>query len=367
MPFDLTGLSGALPAGRAAGSSGARRLVASWLLGVAAMIGAMVVLGGATRLSGSGLSIMEWAPISGTLPPLSEAEWRRLFALYQQIPQYHLLHEGMGIAGFKRLFWLEWLHRLWGRLLGVAFLLPLLGFWLTGRLRAGLRARLVVIFALGALQGAVGWFMVASGFFPASTAVAAPRLVIHLGLALLLYAVIFWTALSEFMPVGVAGRALRPARRAAQLALGAIVLTILAGGFVAGIHAGLDYNTFPLMDGRLVPAGYARMAPLWRNFTENIATVQFDHRLAATLSAIAGIATALLALIARPLPRRVRLAGFALLGAIVLQYGLGVATLLLVVPLPLAVAHQGGAVLLLTAVLAALHALRPRVSYEDTP
>ncbi|EQD53665.1 cytochrome c oxidase assembly protein, partial [mine drainage metagenome] len=176
----------------------------------------MVVLGGATRLSGAGLSIMEWAPISGALPPLSEAEWRRLFALYQQIPQYRLLHEGMGLDGFRHLFWLEWLHRLWGRLLGVAFLLPLLGFWLSGRLRPALRARLALIFALGAMQGAVGWFMVASGFFPDSIAVAAPRLVIHLGLALLLYAVIFWTALSEFMAGGD-----RPGGRSAGAARGA--------------------------------------------------------------------------------------------------------------------------------------------------
>lgn len=366
MPFDLTGLPGSLPADHAA-EPGARLLVGAWLLVVAGMIGVMVVLGGATRLSGAGLSIMEWAPISGALPPLSEAEWQRLFALYQQIPQYRLLHDGMGLDGFKHLFWLEWLHRLWGRVLGVVFLLPLLGFWLNGHLRAGLHGRLMLIFMLGALQGAVGWFMVASGFFPDSTAVAPGRLVVHLGLALLLYAVILWTAFSELLPVAIAGRALRPARRLAYLSLGLVTFTILAGGFVAGLHAGLDYNTFPLMDGRLVPSNYARMTPLWRNFTENIAAVQFDHRVAATLSAIAVIATALSTLAARPLPRRVRRAAFALLVAIVLQYILGVMTLLLVVPLPLAVAHQAGAVVLLTAVLAALHALRPRASYEDMP
>ena len=335
--------------------SPARRAVGLWLIVIAAMIGVMVVLGGATRVSGSGLSIMEWAPLSGALPPLSGAEWRRLFALYQQIPQYHLLHEGMDLAGFQHIFWLEWVHRLWGRLLGVAFFLPLVVFWWRGWLPRRLIWRLVGIFVLGGMQGAVGWFMVASGFFPDSTAVAPARLVIHLGLALVLYAAVLWTAFSELIPAPPR----QPAalvRVGARLTLALVALTILAGGFVAGLHAGLEYNTFPLMDGRWVPAGYATLTPFWYNLIANIAAVQFDHRLLATTALLA----ALLTLVAggwqrarlSPLLRR---ALAALAAIILLQFALGVTTLLLVVPAPLAVLHQAGAVALLTAAIFAVY------------
>jgi cytochrome c oxidase assembly protein subunit 15 len=172
------------------------RPVAIWLFVVAAMILVMVVLGGATRLTGSGLSIMEWAPLSGALPPLNHDALGRLFTLYKGIPQYELLHHGMGLGGFKQIFWLEWVHRLWGRLLGIAFAAPLIWFWLTGRIDRRLRPRLVLLFVLGGLQGAVGWFMVASGFFPDSTSVSPYRLVIHLALALALYTALIWTGLS---------------------------------------------------------------------------------------------------------------------------------------------------------------------------
>ncbi len=345
----------------------ARRAVGLWLLVIAAMIGVMVVLGGATRVSGSGLSIMEWAPLAGVLPPLSGAEWRRLFALYQQIPQYHLLHEGMDLAGFKAIFWLEWTHRLWGRLMGVAFFLPLVVFWWRGWLARRLAARLVGIFLLGGLQGAVGWFMVASGFFPDSTAVAPARLVIHLGLALALYAAVLWTGFAELIPDPPRG-SVALVRAGARLTLALVAITILAGGFVAGLHAGLDYNTFPLMDGHLVPAGYARLAPIWRNFDENIAAVQFDHRLLASLSLLAALVTLLAA--SRqwrrlsPLARR----GLAALGGVILlQFLLGVTTLLLVVPAPLAVFHQAGAVLALTASLFTVYALRVPDPRKDVP
>lgn len=335
--------------------SPARRAVGLWLIVIAAMIGVMVVLGGATRVSGSGLSIMEWAPLSGALPPLSGAEWRRLFALYQQIPQYHLLHEGMDLAGFQHIFWLEWVHRLWGRLLGVAFFLPLVVFWWRGWLPRRLIWRLVGIFVLGGMQGAVGWFMVASGFFPDSTAVAPARLVIHLGLALVLYAAVLWTAFSELIPAPP-GQPAALVRAGARLTLALVTLTILAGGFVAGLHAGLEYNTFPLMEGRWVPAGYATLTPFWYNLIANIAAVQFDHRMLATTALLA----ALLTLVAggwqrarlSPLLRR---ALAALAAIILLQFALGVTTLLLVVPAPLAVLHQAGAVALLTAAIFAVY------------
>jgi cytochrome c oxidase assembly protein subunit 15 len=331
-----------------------RVVVAFWLFALCAMLFVMVVLGGATRLTGSGLSIMEWAPLSGVLPPLRHAEWERLFALYKTIPQYALLHAGMGLAGFQGLFWLEWVHRLWGRLLGAALLLPLLWFVWRGAIDRRLALRLGLLFALGGLQGAVGWFMVASGFRADSTAVSAYRLVAHLSLALALYAALLWTALSVLHP---ARRTQLPRRlgRALGVLCGCVALTIAAGGFTAGLHAGLDYNTFPLMDGRLVPAGYAALTPFARNLFENVAAVQFDHRLLATVTALLAIAVVEIGWrLTRPGdPLRPGLA--ALAAAVLAQYALGVATLLYAVPIPLAIAHQANAVLLLTAALVCLH------------
>jgi cytochrome c oxidase assembly protein subunit 15 len=355
MPFDATDFPGAAPRERAS-RPGSRRLVAAWLLTVNAMLLVMIVLGGATRLTGSGLSIMEWDPVGGALPPWSEAEWQRLFALYQQIPQYAALHAGFGLDGFKSIFWLEWTHRLWGRLIGLVFLLPLVWLWATGRVERRLRPRLAVIFALGGLQGAVGWLMVASGFLPDSTAVSPYRLVVHLVLALALYSAIFWTALSVLRPRGDRESGAKLRGMAGAL-VGCVALTIVAGGFVAGNHAGLAYNTFPLMDGALVPSSYADLSPFLRNLTENVAAVQFDHRLLATMTAILAAATVAVG-IALARTRR-ELVTFVLLGAASgVQYALGVATLLWVVPVPLAAAHQAMAVLLLTAALAACHALR---------
>ena len=332
-----------------------RRLLAGWLFALCGMIWVMIVLGGATRLTGSGLSIMEWAPITGVLPPLSHDDWERLYHLYQQIPQYALVNEGFGLAGFQHIFWLEYVHRLWGRLMGVVFIVPLA--WLLWRRAVPLSMlpRLLLIFALGGLQGAVGWFMVASGFFPDSTAVSPGRLVIHLALALVLYAALLWTGLSVLRPIATDGNP--PVLRRLALALVVLVpLTMIAGAWVAGLHAGLEYNTFPLMDRRLVPEGYAMLRPFLRNFVENAATVQFNHRLLATLTALtAAGAVAVGSVYAHG---RVRIAALALGGAVALQYLLGVLTLLWVVPVPLAVAHQAVAVLVLTASMVLLHTLR---------
>ena len=330
------------------------RPVALWLFVVAGMILVMIVLGGATRLTGSGLSIMEWAPLMGALPPLSEAEWQRLFALYQKIPQYDLVNHGFGLDGFKRIFWLEWSHRLWGRLIGLVFLVPPIWFWRSGLVPRWLRWRLVVLFLLGGLQGAVGWFMVASGFMPDTTSVSPYRLVIHLGLALILYGTIVWTGLSLWSPEPAAGRYQARLGVLVRTGIALVCLTILAGGFVAGLHAGLTYNSFPLMGGALVPAGYADLHPFVRNLTENIAAVQFDHRVLATLTVLVTLGTLAFGWPVAAL--RARVAGVGL--AAVAQYGLGVATLLWVVPLDLAVMHQAGAVLLLTAYLVLLHGLR---------
>jgi heme a synthase len=336
------------------------RAVAGWLLVVCAMVWVMVALGGATRLTGSGLSIMEWAPLSGTLPPLSEAEWRRLYDLYRTIPQYALVNQGFGLDGFKEIFWLEWTHRLWGRLTGLAYALPLAWFWLRRRIPAGLKPRLVLLLALGGLQGVVGWVMVASGFEPDRTAVSPYRLVVHLGLALVLYAALLWTALTLLRPVAPdsATPAARALRRWVHAAAGLAVLAMLAGGFVAGIRAGLDYNTFPLMEGRLVPEGYWRLEPLWTNLTANIPAVQFNHRLLAALTALAAGGAAVVAWRRLPPGAPPRRAAFGLAGAVALQYALGVATLVQVVPVWLGTLHQAVAVLVLTAALVALHTLR---------
>lgn len=352
MPFDVHDFPGASRKDLAA-TRQSRRLVAIWLFTVAAMIMAMIVLGGATRLTGSGLSIMEWAPLVGTLPPTSDAEWHRLFALYQRIPQCTLVNQGFGLAGFKHIFWLEWTHRLWGRLIGVVFLLPMLWLWATARIEPRLLPRLGLLFVLGGLQGAVGWFMVASGFLPDSTAVSPYRLVIHLALALALYAAIVWTGLSALHPRHLRAVVSPWIQALAFACLALLTLTILAGGFTAGLHAGMAFNSFPLMDGHLVPQDYAALHPLLRNLTENVAAVQFDHRLLATLTLIC--LTIMATVCWRgTLPRTL----CACLGvAVVGQYALGVTTLLLVVPVSVATLHQLGAVLLLTVMLIVVHRL----------
>ena len=354
MPFDDRDFPG-LPKGERATSPRSRRLIAIWLYCVAGIILIMIALGGVTRLTGSGLSIMEWAPIMGAIPPLTDAEWHRLYALYQQIPQYNLINDGFGLDGFKRIFWLEWTHRLWGRLIGAAFVVPLTWFALTGRLERRLLPRLVGFLVLGGLQGVVGWFMVESGFFPDATAVAPIRLVAHLVLALLLYGAVLWTALSLLPPgprVFDAGRSLKIL---AWTTLGLVALTIAAGGLVAGLHAGLTYNTFPLMDGRLVPEGYADLSPVFRNLVENIAAVQFNHRMLASLTLLSALG---LTVAAWPYRDRLGWRAAFLGGTVVLQYTLGVTTLLLAVPTGLAAIHQVCATILLTAVLFIAQAVR---------
>lgn len=352
MPFDVHDFPDASRMDRAA-TRQSRRLVALWLFIVAAMIMVMIALGGATRLTGSGLSIMEWAPLMGVLPPSGDAEWNRLFALYQKIPQYSLLHEGFGLAGFKQIFWLEWTHRLWGRLIGLVFLVPLVWLGATGRIERRLLPRLGLLFIIGGLQGAAGWFMVASGFLPETTAVSPYRLVVHLVLALMLYAAIVWTGLTALHPVQFGKLDSPLLRRLATASLGILSLTILAGGFTAGLHAGLTYNTFPLMDGRLVPDGYALLQPFVRNLTENVAAVQFDHRVLATFTLLL-LSVLAVAVWHSDLPKKLSL---CLAAAVAGQYLLGIATLLLVVPVGVATLHQSGAVILLTVVLVLLHRL----------
>ncbi len=341
----------------------AARPVAIWLLACCAMIFAMVVIGGVTRLTESGLSITEWKPVIGAIPPLSETQWQDAFAKYQQIPEYKAKNAGMSLAEFKPIFWWEYVHRLWGRLIGVVYLLPFLLFLAKGRVHGRLAWQIGGIFVLGALQGALGWYMVKSGLVDRLD-VSPYRLTAHLGLALLIYAATFWTALDLLSPASRAHLATTARLSKAALIVAVLVfLTMLAGGFVAGNDAGLVYNTFPLMDGALIPAGYGDLAPWWENAFENPAAVQFNHRLLATVTLLACLALWLGGR-AVPLDRAQRGWLAAVAAMALVQFGLGVATLVLVVPLLLAAAHQAGAVILLTLALGAAHALRRRKSSE---
>lgn len=346
-----------------ASPDGAPRAVGIWLVICCLFVVAILVVGGVTRLTHSGLSITEWQPIVGTVPPLSAERWDEAFAKYQATPEYRLVNRGMSLAAFKSIFWWEYVHRLLGRLVGVAFALPLVWFVVRRKLPAGLAPSLIAIFALGALQGALGWYMVQSGLVD-DPRVSQLRLAAHLGLALLIFAGMLWLALSLLRP-----HAVLPAeasametdgatalRRFALLIVALVFVQAIAGGLVAGIRAGLAYNTFPLMNGQLVPPEILSLEPWYRNFTDNMATVQFDHRAIAWLLALL---IPVFWFLVRPhaLPR-VRLSADLLLAALLLQFALGVATLLLVVPVPLAAAHQAGAVLLFAAALNAAHALR---------
>ena len=315
----------------------------------------MVVIGGITRLTESGLSITEWKPVSGAIPPLSEAEWSREFDHYKAIPQYRAIHAEMTLSEFKTIFFWEYVHRLWGRLIGVAFAVPFLWFLWKRALPRSLAPKLAVIFVLGGLQGALGWFMVESGL-AGRIEVSQYRLVAHLGAALILYLAILWVALDLLAPQPGIGSS-RRLRHAASGLLGLAFLTVLAGGFVAGLRAGLLYNTFPLMNGEMMPPDYAAIAPWYLNPFENPVAAQFHHRLLAELTWLFAVglwwASRRLGL-----PRGLRRAFDALAFVATLQLALGIATLLLVVPIPLAAAHQAGAVALLTAILVVRHGLR---------
>lgn len=331
------------------------RTIAVWLLVCCATLFFMVVLGGVTRLTGSGLSMVEWEPIMGVMPPLTDAEWGDAFAKYQQYPEYQFKNRGMDVEGFKSIFWLEYFHRLLGRAIGVLFGLPFLYFLVRGKVDKPLVPKLVVMFLLGGLQGLMGWYMVRSGMVD-DPHVSQYRLTAHLLLAVLIYAYMFWVALDLLRGRGNP-KVHSGWSKSGYLLTGGVLLTIASGGFVAGLRAGFTFNTFPLMNGQWVPDGLMLMEPGWRNFFENITTVQFNHRL---------LAIALIVLIAlfwwvarrRSDVAQVRLALDLMLAAVALQVALGISTLLLVVPVSLAAAHQAGAVLLLTAMLNAAHRLR---------
>ncbi len=334
-----------------------RRVIAAWLLALCAMVFAMVVLGGVTRLTHAGLSMVEWKPVTAWLPPLGEAEWQEAFRNYRRFPDYRKLNPGMTLAGFKAIFWLEYVHRLWGRIIGFAFLIPFAVFLVRGWVDRRLAGKLIAVFVLGALQGGLGWYMVQSGLVDRPD-VSQYRLTAHLGAAFVIYGYMLWVALGLLVGEPAGGR--RPATpgRVAALVAGLVLLTALSGGLVAGLDAGFAYNTFPLMDGELVPAALFAMDPLLVNFFEDIATVQFTHRLLALLVVVAVGGFWLGARNTR-LARRGRIALGVLAVTAAGQAALGIATLLLVVPVPLAAAHQGGALALFTVALWTAYELRP--------
>jgi len=324
-----------------------RRVLRLWLYVVAALVFALVLVGGATRLTESGLSITQWQPVMGVLPPFSETQWQAEFENYQAIPQYRELNRGMTLDAFKTIYWWEWTHRLLGRAVGVAFLLPFLWFLRRGAVGPPLRARLWAIFGLGALQGAVGWWMVASGLAD-RVEVSQYRLATHLILACVIYVTLLWTAqrLDE-RPTKIS---LPLRQRAGALALLVLVLLqIYLGALVAGLRAGYIYNTWPLIDGAFAPAA-ARLffaAPLWRNFFENALTAQFDHRMMAYVLVIAAVVHVVkIARLAKD--NWVAVSAITLAAAVTVQAALGILTLLMVVPIALALLHQAVAMLVLT-------------------
>jgi cytochrome c oxidase assembly protein subunit 15 len=336
--------------------------VAVWLFVCCALIFLMVVVGGITRLTLSGLSITEWQPVVGIVPPLSTADWVAEFAKYQLIPEYRLVHYGMTLDEFKGIYLWEYAHRLLGRLIGIAFAGPFVWFLLRGKLPRRLVPPLCGILLLGFAQGGLGWYMVESGLAD-RIEVSQYRLVAHLALALAIYAAILWVALN--IVGGAASEDLGQSwRRAADAVLIFVALTIVAGGLVAGTRAGLTYNTVPLMDGRLIPEGYSQLRPFVLNWFENIAAVQFDHRLLAVVTAVV-ISLVWAAGRHAVLPRSARTALHGLLAVGLLQVALGIATLVLVVPVALAAAHQAGAVLVLTAAINFRHALRKVASMDE--
>jgi cytochrome c oxidase assembly protein subunit 15 len=329
-----------------------------WLIGVAALIALMVLVGGATRLTESGLSIVEWKPVTGTLPPLTDAQWHEAFEGYKKIPQYRELNAGMTLAEFKAIFWWEWAHRLLGRFIGVAYLLPFLYFLWRGAMGAELKRRLWLIFGLGALQGAVGWWMVASGLTQ-RTEVSQYRLAAHLILALVIFAAIVWTV--RRMNAKPAVTAAPRLKLFSQILVALTFLQIYFGALVAGLRAGRAYNTWPQIDGAFIPSADRLFfeTPWWRNLFDNVLTVQFEHRMTAYLLLAVALWHAIDAVRSRA--AGVVISGaWALVAAVLVQAVLGILTLLNQVPIDLALSHQAVAIVVLTIAIVNVERLSPR-------
>lgn len=353
------------------------RTVANWLFACCAAIAIMVILGGLTRLTSSGLSIVKWEPLSGALPPLSKESWQKYFEAYKLIPQYQQMNKGMTLSEFQGIFWLEYFHRLFARAVGVIFLLPFLYFLARGQIQKKSTAKLLGIFALGALQGFAGWYMVSSGLAK-RTEVSQYRLAVHLGLAFLIYAMIYWTAL-DIKYDSVVTWKLCPLSKYAVFVTFLIFIMVLLGALMAGTKAGYTYNTFPLMDGKLIPTGMYLIKPWWINHFENVATIQFQHRVFAFL-----IAATIFVLAYNIVKRDFDNVGLAigLTFCVVIQIILGVSTLIMFgtyasyekeglaytqifnPPILIAAMHQLNALVLFTVALRITHKLAKRSKAE---
>ncbi|MBK7421847.1 MAG: COX15/CtaA family protein [Propionivibrio sp.] len=335
-----------------------RRQLALWLFICSAMVFAILVVGGVTRLTHSGLSIVEWQPIVGVVPPLNQAEWNETFEKYKKTPEYQKVNHQMALDEFKGIFFWEYWHRVLGRLIGVVFLLPFLYFWLRRKIAPPLIPKLLGIFLLGGLQGAMGWYMVKSGLVD-DPRVSQFRLTAHLSLAFLLFISMMWVALGLLVERHreTASAALRKLQRTGFLLAVLSFYTVITGGFVAGIRAGKAYNTFPLMNGHILPPESFIIDPWYLNFFNNMALVQFDHRLGAWLLALL-VPWFFLQIRAADVSSRARLAATLLLAALAIQISLGIATLLLAVPVALGAAHQGGSMLVFAALIWLNHELR---------
>ena len=324
------------------------RAVGVWLLVCCFLVFAMVVLGGVTRLTGSGLSMVRWAPLSGAIPPITAAAWEAEFNHYQQSPEFQKVNHQMTVNEFKTIFYVEYFHRLLGRAIGLVFLVPFLVFLWRGRIRGALIPKLSLMFVLGGLQGLLGWYMVKSGLVDVPR-VSPYRLTAHLIVAVAIYAYLFWTALG-LLSERSGHSTVSPLARGAIGITVMIVVTILSGGFVAGLKAGHAFNTFPLMGGQWIPAGYRVAEPFWLNFFETIPAVQFNHRWLAITTFVLVLLFALRAW--RDDAMRMYRAAVGVLAMLALiQVSLGISTLVLHVPVVLAAAHQGVALVLLTAAL----------------
>ena len=329
-----------------------KRLIAMWLVMCCLLVFSMIVLGGVTRLTQSGLSMVDWDPIMGAIPPLNEHEWQEAFEQYQEFPEYQVVNKDMSLAGFKSIFYVEYGHRILGRSIGIVFFLPFLFFLFTGRLNRSLVIKLFLIFLLGGAQGLMGWYMVKSGLIDVPR-VSPYRLTAHLMLAVLIFGSMLWLLLDLWRQEGKLRSMPVAVRRYAGVVLVAVVAMILTGGFVAGTRAGFAFNTFPKMYDRWIPEGLWVMQPVWSNLFENVATVQFVHRCLALVLTL--LISALWIASRRSGDYRIRRACSLLLVTLVIQVTLGITTLIYSVPVPLAAAHQGGALVVFAIALVIYH------------
>lgn len=342
----------------------ADRVVQAWLASIAVLVLLMIIVGGATRLTDSGLSITEWQPILGAIPPLTEAHWLEALEKYRQIPEYQIVNKGMSLDEFKFIYWWEWGHRFLGRIIGLAFALPLAFFAWRGMLRSGALPKYLGVLALGGLQGAIGWYMVSSGLVDRID-VSHYRLALHLSVAFLILGLIVWLAMDLRTEPVMAGPLPTNAGAFAALIVGIVFAQVALGAFVAGLKAGLAYNTWPLMNGQVIPDGILSLSPWYLNVVENAVTVQFNHRLVAYIVVALGLWHCV-SIVRSGSSGEIRTSAVLLATGLLAQMALGIITLLHAVPIGLGIAHQGFAAIVLVIAVRHLwlirHAAAGRVS-----